>query len=788
MPQRHLVQAKQLPRPANQQPQQINQQLKRIQQQQLRPKQQAQEASHQDQPKLLTTQRHSQQQQLRQEQNQPSRKEQQPQHQRQEQKQPTREEQKQQHQRQDRKQQQRQEEQKQQPQKQQQQQQRSQQLRQRQLRKLQQRQQRVATDDDTRGEETASPAPTPPPPPLRFLKEKANESTTETKDRSREPRQRLLQIKSNHRLETIDDYYAKLYCNNMLADVTLVVWHEGETVTLPAHRVILCNHSPYFAAIFEKVSPIVGLNAVVMILPMDVPLKVMELLLQFIYSGETSIPANMIDDVWRCAVQLKIRGFWSESRGESNEPLVSAPEPELDDGVSSVVQQKEKSDRSWNSGTKRARSRLEQMEEDSGQARKKARRQPSLPSDDDEFDKLDLIEVSSEVGFDLLRSDLDDDGDDIDEEEEEEDENEDGDEEDESDEEEDDDDDEDEDEDEDEDDDTDEDEDEDENVEMNKEDEEHATGEEDEARSIDELGHFGEQDHDDDDEADDNDNVEEEEEDSEESEEEHSEEDDEDEYGNVDDNNDDVEDAEVEQAVGDADELEPKEEKADQNLTIEQPRESPEIVQENEDELILSHNVKHEADLTPPPSFPNSPQEVGCEIKVDVNGSDSKRIETNASKTNGVPGDVGCQSNSAASRLLPVVNSVVQPSNQVRLNSSSLQTTQHRTVEARPSTIRGPLAVYRRRQYRSFTCKLCTLHFTMADNWLKHVEKVHARDTRKLNRVALQAQGQMSRSYCCDLCQKCLTSEFHWVQHVICQHTELYPHYFAESFGTPPER
>ncbi|XP_050091498.1 protein bric-a-brac 1-like [Anopheles aquasalis] len=147
------------------------------------------------------------------------------------------------------------------------------------------------------------------------------DETVETQDESLEapepppepPRSKVYQLKCNYRQENIDNFFTDLYFNPRYADVTLVTCYEGETFAIPAHKMVLGNFSMYFANIFEKLNLPQNSNTYI-VLPANVSHQTMQILMQYMYTGQSSVPEYNVDEVLRCGELLKIRGFWSETK------------------------------------------------------------------------------------------------------------------------------------------------------------------------------------------------------------------------------------------------------------------------------------------------------------------------------------------------------------------------------------------------------------------------------------------------------------------------------------------
>ncbi|XP_058121758.1 uncharacterized protein LOC131294829 isoform X1 [Anopheles ziemanni] len=147
--------------------------------------------------------------------------------------------------------------------------------------------------------------------------DETNETQEESMEEVPDSRSKVYQLKCNYRQENIDNFFTDLYFNPRYADVTLVTCHEGETFAIPAHRMVLGNFSMYFANIFEKLNVPQNSNTYI-VLPASVSHQTMQILMQYMYTGQSSVPEYNVDEVLRSGELLKIRGFWSENKTTPN--------------------------------------------------------------------------------------------------------------------------------------------------------------------------------------------------------------------------------------------------------------------------------------------------------------------------------------------------------------------------------------------------------------------------------------------------------------------------------------
>lgn len=103
--------------------------------------------------------------------------------------------------------------------------------------------------------------------------------------------------------------FANLYKNDRFADVMLITCNGDENYTIPAHKMILATSSLYFANIFDKTT--IPPNAITyIVLPPDLTYVSIQVLLQYMYTGESIVSNDILDEVFRGGEMLKIRGLW----------------------------------------------------------------------------------------------------------------------------------------------------------------------------------------------------------------------------------------------------------------------------------------------------------------------------------------------------------------------------------------------------------------------------------------------------------------------------------------------
>uniref|UniRef100_A0A1Y9IWE9 BTB domain-containing protein n=1 Tax=Anopheles minimus TaxID=112268 RepID=A0A1Y9IWE9_9DIPT len=117
------------------------------------------------------------------------------------------------------------------------------------------------------------------------------------------------QLKWHSHYQNMNVSLSNLYKNDRYADVMLLTCNGDENYTIPAHKLILGTSSLYFANIFDK-NP-VPLNAVTyIVLPPDLTYRSMQILIQYMYTGESTVSTDILNEVLRGGEILKIRGLW----------------------------------------------------------------------------------------------------------------------------------------------------------------------------------------------------------------------------------------------------------------------------------------------------------------------------------------------------------------------------------------------------------------------------------------------------------------------------------------------
>ncbi|XP_055688530.1 zinc finger and BTB domain-containing protein 17 isoform X2 [Lutzomyia longipalpis] len=121
------------------------------------------------------------------------------------------------------------------------------------------------------------------------------------------------QLKWHSHLSNLNSSVATLYRNDKFADVMLLPSNSVECgVGIPAHKIILSTCSHYFASIFEN-NPTPPNSLIYVVLPAELSRKALQILIQYMYSGEATVSNDILNEVLRGGELLRIRGLWRSS-------------------------------------------------------------------------------------------------------------------------------------------------------------------------------------------------------------------------------------------------------------------------------------------------------------------------------------------------------------------------------------------------------------------------------------------------------------------------------------------
>ncbi|XP_058838406.1 myoneurin isoform X3 [Topomyia yanbarensis] len=117
------------------------------------------------------------------------------------------------------------------------------------------------------------------------------------------------QLKWHSHQQNLNSSISCLYKNDRYADVMLITCNNEESFSMAAHKLVLGTSSTYFANIFEKY--IVPPNAMTyIVLPPELTRRALQTLIQYMYTGESTVSVDILNEVLRGGEILKIRGLW----------------------------------------------------------------------------------------------------------------------------------------------------------------------------------------------------------------------------------------------------------------------------------------------------------------------------------------------------------------------------------------------------------------------------------------------------------------------------------------------
>ncbi|KXJ79117.1 hypothetical protein RP20_CCG002318 [Aedes albopictus] len=143
------------------------------------------------------------------------------------------------------------------------------------------------------------------------------------------------QLKWHSHQQNLNSSISFLYKNDRYADVTLITCNNEENFAIPAHKLVLGTSSTYFSNIFDKST--VPANAMMyIVLPPELTKRAIQTLVQYMYTGESTVSVDILNEVLRGGEILKIRGLWrnqaeATSNGDQQAPKDSPaarPRPE----------------------------------------------------------------------------------------------------------------------------------------------------------------------------------------------------------------------------------------------------------------------------------------------------------------------------------------------------------------------------------------------------------------------------------------------------------------------------
>ncbi|XP_017134987.1 protein glass [Drosophila miranda] len=138
-------------------------------------------------------------------------------------------------------------------------------------------------------------------------------------------------LKWDSHLSYLNTSIATLYKNEKFADVVLYSSYTSSsinsdipTVGISAHKFILSSCSQFFATMFET-APIASPNGVIyVVLPPDLSHRAIQILVQYMYSGEATVSNDILNEVLRGGEILKIRGLCRSSASNNSSTTVTS--------------------------------------------------------------------------------------------------------------------------------------------------------------------------------------------------------------------------------------------------------------------------------------------------------------------------------------------------------------------------------------------------------------------------------------------------------------------------------
>ncbi|XP_053674717.1 uncharacterized protein LOC128725024 [Anopheles nili] len=529
-----------------------------------------------------------------------------------------------------------------------------------------------------------------------------------------------------------------VFRSHLYTDVILIASYNGETYSLPAHRIVLSHFSKVFSGyiehILKEVTPKTTATPLAIVMQSEIPKKVIKSLLEFMYTGRTKIPEGLVQDFIRIGSDWKIKGL--EDVAMATGTNVTNVIENLKDGLGKRVsfetnatysRQRKPSE---TSSTKRL-SKPKTHTQHPNDQKKLASNPERFVSDNTstaitqaspEDDSDTSIEVSSNIGDDLLRSD-DDDNDESDEDSENEDV------------------------------------DDAENGEpcalkQNKEnsfEDEVSNEENDDPVLLD---------------AKDDDSLQ---------------------FTNNDDQDEDYYDENEDSSDYDANEQENEEQNNGNDLDndlIDADTDDNEDLFVHEDKNIANIELRNSISV-------RNPLEPADDLNLD-----KESIEHNNSRLpqlNHVVSDPSVEEYCNVTRTSPGVHTSDTPA-QVPSHVSQIirkrpmqhpfqanrsqQTKYIKTTEGMSEANGLGNAPPQQTLPIEFNCKICGKAFTTSEDWLQHIVYMHAPDEQLRN--SRNDSAKCIKLTQCDLCSKYLNSEYGWVQHILKKHTERYPHLYDE--------
>ncbi|XP_055529143.1 GDNF-inducible zinc finger protein 1 isoform X4 [Wyeomyia smithii] len=139
-------------------------------------------------------------------------------------------------------------------------------------------------------------------------------SARDTVDMSNGTGTEKYQLKWHSHQQNLNSSISCLYKNDRYADVMLITCNNEENFSIAAHKLVLGTSSSYFANIFEKnLTPPNAMTYIV--LPPELTRRALQTLIQYMYTGESTVSVDILNEVLRGGELLKIRGLWRNPGG-----------------------------------------------------------------------------------------------------------------------------------------------------------------------------------------------------------------------------------------------------------------------------------------------------------------------------------------------------------------------------------------------------------------------------------------------------------------------------------------
>ncbi|XP_055318508.1 broad-complex core protein isoform X2 [Sitodiplosis mosellana] len=116
------------------------------------------------------------------------------------------------------------------------------------------------------------------------------------------------QLKWHSHLTNLNSSVATLFRNDKFADVLLFTSQMDGGCGIPAHKIILSSCSHFFAQVFD-LNPAPPNSMVYIVLPPEISRRSIQILIQYMYSGEATVSNDILNEVLHGGELLKIRGL-----------------------------------------------------------------------------------------------------------------------------------------------------------------------------------------------------------------------------------------------------------------------------------------------------------------------------------------------------------------------------------------------------------------------------------------------------------------------------------------------